>query len=222
MKSWYIYALIDPRTEEIRYIGWSVDVEKRLGDHCSEARRNRKTYKDKWICSLLSNGLKPIYRILEHGTKDWASAEQKWITHFRSDGARLVNGTDGGQGGWGRKLSAATRAHLSAVHKGKKMPYEGIQKSAAAQRGKVISADVRRRISLALKGITRSDETRANMVKAQKEVHKCPDLLAMKTARLNAINEARKGSTLPEEHRQKISAGLRAAWVRRKSGEVAA
>jgi hypothetical protein len=43
-RPWFIYALKDPRTQEVRYVGWTVSTRKQLNSHCCEARRKAKTY----------------------------------------------------------------------------------------------------------------------------------------------------------------------------------
>ena len=58
----YIYALVDPITFEIRYIGKTNNQYQRYHQHLSE---NNKTYKCHWVQSLLARGLLPILQILE-------------------------------------------------------------------------------------------------------------------------------------------------------------
>lgn len=41
---WAIYALVDPRDGQIRYVGWTRNVEKRLAGHIKSAPR-AKTHK---------------------------------------------------------------------------------------------------------------------------------------------------------------------------------
>lgn len=54
MKYTFIYALCDPDTEEVRYIGKSNSTRRRYSDHINECRTNRKSHKISWIKSLLS------------------------------------------------------------------------------------------------------------------------------------------------------------------------
>lgn len=104
--SWIIYSLANPRTREIRYIGFTSDAPHiRLRHHICEALRTQpKTYKNAWILSLLTIGLRPLMETIESGSgAGWQEAERKWIAFYRSSGARLANATDGGDGvvGWG-------------------------------------------------------------------------------------------------------------------------
>lgn len=58
----YVYHLVDPVTLKVRYIGVSTNLRRRLSDHISEARLDRKANikKSLWIKSLLSQNLKPL------------------------------------------------------------------------------------------------------------------------------------------------------------------
>jgi hypothetical protein len=115
--TWVIYVLKNPRTNEIRYVGWtSVRPQRRLTVHIHEAvYKPRKNYRDRWISSLVSTGLKPLMEIVESGIGDgYNEAERRWIAHYRINGARLVNATEGGEGCLGRIASAATREKLKA------------------------------------------------------------------------------------------------------------
>jgi hypothetical protein len=100
----YIYGLVDPRSNEIKYIGKSLDAKSRLVKHLYEASRiDRKTAaqpKNKWIRSLLENGLTPTLTILEKVLEDgdWVKAERKWILFGRTQQWNLVNISKGGEG----------------------------------------------------------------------------------------------------------------------------
>ncbi|MBF0553237.1 MAG: GIY-YIG nuclease family protein [Nitrospirae bacterium] len=66
MKKCFIYALVDPISIEMRYIGKSTNPHKRLSRHLIDKQRTHKT---SWIQSLRNKGLKPIYCILEQWRK---------------------------------------------------------------------------------------------------------------------------------------------------------
>ena len=58
-----IYKLIDPITNEIRYIGLTFnELKQRLKSHCSE---KSKSHKSNWIQSLRNKGLRPIIESIE-------------------------------------------------------------------------------------------------------------------------------------------------------------
>lgn len=114
--NWVIYVLKCPRTRQVRYVGFtSKALEARLGEHIrAAARRPHQDHKHQWIASLFSIGLIPDIEAIATGSGDgWAEAERHWIAAHRAQGARLVNGTDGGEGviGWGtpEQRSAAAK-----------------------------------------------------------------------------------------------------------------
>jgi len=97
-----IYALCDPDTEEIRYIGkTSNDLYQRLGVHIYRAKRakGQLTHRMAWIRSLLSEGKRPLIHGLAFVTEEnWREKERWWIQFCRETGVRLTNLTDGGDG----------------------------------------------------------------------------------------------------------------------------
>ena len=64
METTFIYALIDPRTGAIRYVGKADDPEYRLSQHLIDDGRE-KSYKASWIRSLRAQGLRPLIRIID-------------------------------------------------------------------------------------------------------------------------------------------------------------
>lgn len=120
-----IYALMDPRTSCLRYVGKAVDVERRLKVHLHE---KAKTLKNNWLKSLKAKGLKPALEVLEEVDGDGSDAERFWIASLRAAGARLLNATDGGDGFRGRH-SEETKARMRAAHLGMKMPADGVEKA---------------------------------------------------------------------------------------------
>jgi GIY-YIG catalytic domain len=109
-RDWSIYALTEPDTGEVRYIGKSVTPKER---HRKHLRDRTDTHRGRWIRSLLVVGKRPGLLILETGTGDWIAAEVKWIAHYQSD--RLTNATPGGEGV--TVMGAESRAKLSAAQR---------------------------------------------------------------------------------------------------------
>ncbi|HUY80090.1 MAG TPA: GIY-YIG nuclease family protein [Ktedonobacterales bacterium] len=118
----FIYALIDPRDQTIRYIGKSNDPQFRLIRHI-RSRRIGKTIKNSWIISLISQGLLPVLQTIEEvPVEHWEERERYWIQYYREQGSPLTNGTDGGDGVHGRKRTPEERQRISASLMGNKRP----------------------------------------------------------------------------------------------------
>ena len=112
-----IYALLDPDTGAVRYIGQSKRRYARFKDHLND---RSQTHRSHWIRSLLARGLLPLFATLEwipDGVR-WAESERAWIAAARSAGCDLVNGTDGGDGVPG--LSGDSLRRLRAAWIGRK------------------------------------------------------------------------------------------------------
>ena len=134
-KASLIYVLIDPETGEIRYVGATTTSQKqRLREHINDARRRAKSYVHRWILSLLDRGLEPEMLVIEEVPADGnrVEAERRWIAHYRAEGARLANLTDGGDGCPGYKMSDEGRAYLSACRKAHGISPENRAKMLAA------------------------------------------------------------------------------------------
>ncbi|MDH1341897.1 GIY-YIG nuclease family protein [Ectopseudomonas oleovorans] len=89
-----IYALCDPGTGEIRYVGKASDPAARLKSHLRDARR-RATPVYRWINKLGRSSQQPTMRVLVW-TDDWRTDERRQITILRAEGCRLLNVAEGG------------------------------------------------------------------------------------------------------------------------------
>ena len=103
MKTYYIYTLKDPITNQIRYIGKTTNIQKRYYHHCSLSCCNREnTHRSSWIKSLLIKKVKPIIEVIDT-TTNWQEKEIYWIKYYKSLNTDLCNHTLGGDGGLGIK-----------------------------------------------------------------------------------------------------------------------
>ena len=116
-----IYGLVDPRTNQIRYIGQTYrNLERRLYEHVYDCiRRPRSSHKVKWINSLIKANLIPTILLLETVDKIILEEREKyWILKLKSDGVKLTNSTEGGEFcTTGSNLSNDIKEHLSDVAK---------------------------------------------------------------------------------------------------------
>lgn len=137
----FVYTLTDPSTQQIRYVGVTVDLSRRLENHLFQ---KEKTHKYNWICGLRKRGLRPVIEELERipaaNLQEWQEAERFWIAYLRSLGFKLMNHSAGGFSGCaGLKRSEETKAKLSAIAKARGMPRATIEAANAACRGKPLS-----------------------------------------------------------------------------------
>jgi hypothetical protein len=59
----YIYALIDPRDNAVRFVGCAGDIDERLRQHMRS--KNLGLPKYRWLAELKQSGLSPRLEILE-------------------------------------------------------------------------------------------------------------------------------------------------------------
>jgi len=100
MKTYQIYCLKCPNTNEIRYIGYTCQLLiKRYRCHLDDVKRTR-SHKTNWIKSLLINDQKPIIESLEDNIKSLEEAsrlEVEYIDKYKKLGYNLTNSTSGGE-----------------------------------------------------------------------------------------------------------------------------
>lgn len=173
-----IYALVDPRTDEVRYIGKTTDFVRRLRRHRTEQGRTPRHY---WLASLRAQGLEPQGIVLEVVQESqWDEREQHWIRHYREQGARLTNLATGGRGAVGIIPSEATRRKLSESgkrawqEKPRSLTDEHKAKLATLHKGRKRRDETKARISEAMKGRHLTDEHRAKMSAARAGVPHAP------------------------------------------------
>ncbi len=92
-----IYALTDPTTGLIHYIGRTRDCRHRLDGHVIEAQRGHACYRCDWIRSLGEAWprLRPLMVVMDDEASEM---ERRAIALYRAKGCRLTNITVGGNG----------------------------------------------------------------------------------------------------------------------------
>jgi len=104
-----IYVLEDPITNEVRYVGHTVDADQRWKGHLSQRDHGPKSHKNIWLKELGSRGLVPRMAIIDPAVPHevCGEVEQQWIDYFKSRGCDLLNGCNASKGvrpsydGWG-------------------------------------------------------------------------------------------------------------------------
>lgn len=146
-----IYCLIDPRTNEIRYVGKTCSsLKERLRQHLGQSCGNG--HKQAWLQQLKNLKLKPIIETLEivigSDDKDWQELERFWILYLKFIGGRLVNLDSGGIGGKQPSLETRQKMRASALIRAPKSS-EARARFSASMKGRTVSAETRGKISLA-------------------------------------------------------------------------
>jgi excinuclease UvrABC nuclease subunit len=91
----YIYTLSHPLTGEVRYIGKTVNLRRRLSEHCT--KKNYHCKKSEWVKALLSQGLRPVILVIDEVEKEFVNeTEQYWISQFKTWDFNLLNTQKGG------------------------------------------------------------------------------------------------------------------------------
>ena len=129
-----IYALIDPRDDQVRYIGKTKnELKVRLRGHLEKSRNlNNKWHVANWIRSLEAEGLIPkIVEIDDLPDSEIDEAEIRYIREYRELGYDLTNNTLGGDGGiTGPGFSSPERlrkAMKTRRSSGKASPLKGVK-----------------------------------------------------------------------------------------------
>lgn len=93
----FIYTLICPETDIVRYIGKSNNPKRRYHAHM-RIDKTACSHKINWVQSLLKRGLKPKLEIIKKVPMDeWKEWERYYINIYRDKG-KLTNCKDGGEG----------------------------------------------------------------------------------------------------------------------------
>lgn len=227
-----LYTLADPRTGEVRYVGWTSQRPRgRFSRHLYDARRGDNSHRCRWIRTLVADGCKPLMRpVAILAVEEAPSTEIRYIAAMRKGGARLVNTTNGGDGALGYVPTAEARAKIGAASRGRvlseeararigdaahKRPrsHEEIEKVASFHRGRKRSPETCARISAALKGKKAPPFTkhhREALASARRGKHHSPEA----KAKIGKSSRERKRSP---EARAKTSLTLRGV---KKSAET--
>jgi predicted GIY-YIG superfamily endonuclease len=90
-----VYGLKDPRTDEVRYIGMTVNVTQRFSYHISRIDKSNQT-KQSWLDDLKANSLQPDLIIIEDNLdrQEAFVREKYWLQIYLEQGANLTNMRD--------------------------------------------------------------------------------------------------------------------------------
>lgn len=163
----FIYALTEPTTGAVRYVGWADDPKGRLSRHLLD---HSSTPKALWVRSLVEAGTRPGMVILEEVAKQfWADRERWWIAHFRTVlNIPLLNMTTGGQGGYGPKHNAESRARIGTATSARPGAWRGKKRAPLTDEWKAkLSASLKGHHG-AMTGKTHPAETKAKIAESMR------------------------------------------------------
>jgi hypothetical protein len=98
MRDAYIYTLSCPLSNNIRYVGQSVNPNSRYRRHISDSKR-RNDHKSNWIKSLINNNLKPILSIIKVCNESNVDFYEKYYINEYKKKYDLTNTKEGGKSG---------------------------------------------------------------------------------------------------------------------------
>ena len=130
----YIYTLSHPITNEVRYVGKTINLKRRYKQHLYDKRHS---YKASWVKSLKKDNLKPLMKVLEICKNNWQEREIFWISQFDN----LTNLKQGGGVDFIRTTSEETRQKLRDANLGKTLTEEHKNKIRLKMFKKSISID---------------------------------------------------------------------------------
>jgi len=207
-RPWFIYVLKDPRTDEVRYVGWTINPKRRFQNHVHEKAPDHKA---RWVQSLLRAGLQPSGEIVETGLgPGWADRERWWIKYHREHGSRLTNIADGGQGTPGAQHTPESIQKCREAKLGKRATAETKLKMSLARKGRKVSDATRAKLSAIKLGVKRSPEAVERCAAGHRGKKKSPEWIAKMAA-------GHRGLKRPEEAIRRTSEGLRKYHARRRA-----
>lgn len=118
-----VYALVDPRSREIRYVGETIRKgQARLRQHIRTAAEKTTPPVNAWIRSLAQAGLAPEMIEIEAfaSRPEVSEGEIYWMEQFRAMGANLLNRAHGGDTRKGWRHSMETRERWCRERRGEK------------------------------------------------------------------------------------------------------
>lgn len=210
MKTVFIYCLKDPATGDVRYIGQTNNLKKRLNMHRTVSSK-KQSHLGCWLRSLISRGVAPVLSVLHEVSENesWEEEERRYISCARALGVDLVNATDGGEGTSGIVATPERRASLKAAWTPERRAAQS-----ARQKGVPRSPETCAAISVAKTGVStgpRSPEACAAISAAKKGVPIGPPSIEARAAQ----SAAQRGVPQSPERRAARIGVLRGPYRRR-------
>lgn len=166
MKTFHIYALCEPGTGEVRYIGATHNPVQRMYNHWRLSNSNNhngwKSPSVLWLEALKQLKTKPTMQILEVVPEDqWREAERKWIAFYREQGANLTNISPGGD-----SVSEETLQKRRGNPNKRSVSEQARKKQSESMKKRYQDPEVRRAVSETTRKQWANPEMRATLVEA--------------------------------------------------------
>lgn len=207
----FIYGLVCPIENGVRYIGKANNPKVRLRKHINDAK-NPQNYNQRWIASLLRQGLRPFVIILCEvpATSDWRYVEREYIAHGKCMGLRLTNVSEGGEGVrvLDPEVEALRIAKISRTWKDPVLSAEQAERMRARYSDPVERELLRQKS----KALWDNPEYARKVTKRVKEYFSTPEARA-------AQSERSRNAHANPENRKKRAASLAASWTDEETRE---
>jgi len=146
----FIYALVDPRTDAIRYVGKTTNPSWRFRQHLRYDRTD--SHKSRWLALLSKLGLTPKWVVLEEvKLSEWQEKERFWIANLKKDGCSLTNETPGGDGrqkGFKHKPASVRKIVEALKRRSPEIRRQAALKTSLKLKGRPLLEDHRKKLSV--------------------------------------------------------------------------
>lgn len=219
MTTTFIYALCEPGTRTVRYIGKANNPKERLRTHLQKSGSLKRDNKlGRWLRKV---GEPTLVILREISVTDWKMAEERYIRLARGCGMDLVNSTDGGEGVHNPSLESRERSRASKL--GAKNPWFGglppttLAAATKANIGRIKSPAECENISRGLKGKPKSARHIANI---SGENHHMYGRTGGNNPNFGSKRSEETKLKMRKPRSEQAKANMRAGWVARKAKSV--
>jgi hypothetical protein len=151
-----IYSLLDPINNEVKYIGKTDCIDRRYKQHL---RSKSKSKVRSWIINICNKSMFPKLEIIDIVKKnEWAFWEQHYISLYKSWGFNLINSTIGGDNIVGYKHTEQTKDLIRAKMKGRSVSDDFRKLMSIIKKGRKLSPETIEKIKKSKKGSVSGDK----------------------------------------------------------------
>ena len=185
----FIYILRNPITNEIKYVGQTKDINRRLRDHIKTSQNKEsthyKTYKSTWIRSLIKQNVDPVLEVIEtcESLEQSNIRERYWIDKLSQDGEKLTNSQTNDV----TEFSDLTKEKMSNAKKGKSL--EEIVGEEKAKELRIYNSD----------RLKKNNPNKSSMSEVKEKISN-----TLKDFFSNPENHWAYGKKMSEEHNEKL------------------